>query len=422
MRRTLVTVVGSRKRVNLAVPSDAPISHLVDTLAQKCGEPLGGVTWALASSGSGTLPADRTLHDCGVNDGEVLYLASDGDAAIQANRFHSPRELTRALLPRKVPAWRRGLQAAQQAIAPNHVAAGEVNPARSPAPAALSAWQPDRAIDRGLRAWRATSYESLLEERIVEPRLRRCVTIAVMSPKGGVGKTTVSALVGTLVAQLRRDRVVAVDSNPDFGSLGRSLAPNHRNYVDDLVHLLSIPSLSVTSLDAHLGRAANGLMVVPAPTDPARMAALDENSYLQVIRRLQAMVGIIVLDCGTGLHEPPARAAAKAADQVILVTDSDPATASIVVDGARLLTQSPSRLILVVNKVPSGRVPVNVDLLGQYVPRARGLVIIPAHRRAAARVSMGTFRWQEAPRKWRTAVRELAAVLAADWAELGNSG
>jgi Mrp family chromosome partitioning ATPase len=55
-------------------------------------------------------------------------------------------------------------------------------------------------------------------------QLRRCVTVAVMSPKGGVGKTTLTALLGSLFALLRRDRIVAIDNNPDFGALGRALA------------------------------------------------------------------------------------------------------------------------------------------------------------------------------------------------------
>src|SRR5262249_26976011 len=160
----------------------------------------------------------------------------------------------------------------------------------------------------------------------------RCVTIAVLSPKGGVGKTTVTALLGTLFALLRRDRVVAVDTNPDFGSLGRSLAPAHAVYVDDLLAVLDGPDLRVTALDASLGRAVQGRMVLPVPNDPERMARLDEDTYTRVVRRLQALVGMVLLDCGTGLNDPATRAALAMADQVLLVTDADPSTASLVAE------------------------------------------------------------------------------------------
>ncbi len=426
MRRVLITVVGPRRRVNLAVPAEPPLGELMVTLVEKCGEQADadGRSWQVSHSTMGRLPLGRSLRDCGVLDGSILYLAADPAAPGQgagSDRFHSPLDLTRALLPRRLGLRQRAGLALREgfAVAPAGDRSRGASGDEPPTPAALSAWQPDGRLHRALRTWRSTGYEARLEERIVAPRLRRCVTIAVMSPKGGVGKTTVAALIGTLVALLRRDRVVAIDTNPDFGSLGRSLVPDHTTYVDDLTHLLAIPSLTVSALDAHLGRAPNGLMVVPAPTDPARMANLDEDAYLNVIRRLQAMVGVMVLDCGTGLQEPPARAALKAADQVVLVTDADPATASIVVEGSRLLSQAPSRVVLVVNRVPRGRVPLDTEALGRHVRRARGLVLVPAHRRAAARLSIGTFDWREAPAPWRVAIRELLAILASDWSDLG---
>src|SRR5262249_37667857 len=161
-------------------------------------------------------------------------------------------------------------------------------------------------------------------------------TIAVLSPKGGVGKTTVCALLGTLFALLRRDRIVAVDANPDFGSLGRSLTPGHDVFVDDLLEVLDSPELTVTALDANLGRAVHGLMVLPGPGEPERMSRLDERAYTLVLRRLQGMVGMLLLDCGTGLNGHGARAALATADQVLLVSDADPSTASLVAEAAAL--------------------------------------------------------------------------------------
>ena len=63
--------------------------------------------------------------------------------------------------------------------------------------------------------WRETDYGNRLDRAIQAPQLRRCVTIALMSPKGGVGKTTLTALLGSMLAMTRRDRIVAVDNNLD---------------------------------------------------------------------------------------------------------------------------------------------------------------------------------------------------------------
>jgi Flp pilus assembly CpaE family ATPase len=173
-------------------------------------------------------------------------------------------------------------------------------------PAALTRERRLGPIARARLTWHATDYLEGLEALITAPRLVRCVTIAVMSPKGGVGKTTVTTLLGTLLAQLRRDRIVAIDTNPDYGSLGRTLAPGHNVFVDDLLEVLGHPALTVAQLDTSLARAQHGLLVLPAPTDPERMARLDEQAYRRVISRLQEMVSVIVLDCGTGLWEPAA--------------------------------------------------------------------------------------------------------------------
>jgi MinD-like ATPase involved in chromosome partitioning or flagellar assembly len=140
-------------------------------------------------------------------------------------------------------------------------------------------------------------------------------------------------------------------------------------------------------LDQHLGRAFEGLMVLPAPTDPERMARLDEHSYRRVIERLQSLVGILVLDCGTGLQEPAARAAQATADQIILVSDAQPATASLVAEAAGLLSTVGPPLTLVVNKMPASAKEARIDLEGleELVPDAHGLVMIEDDERRAAR-------------------------------------
>lgn len=288
-----------------------------------------------------------------------------------------------------------------------------------PTPTGLTLATKSSASERARQSWQSTDYPEQLNQRIVTPRLRRCATIAVISPKGGVGKTTVSALIGTLLALIRRDRIVAIDANPDFGSLGRLLTPRHELFVDDLLKSMDSPDMTVTSLDSHLGRAAHGLMVLPAPTDPARMELLDEAAYGKVIRRLKEFVGIVVLDCGTGLQEPASRAALATADQLVLVTDAEPATASLVAEAARLLEHTGKPLVLVVNKLPPKGNRLDLDRLGLFMPQARGLCAIPSNPSAAARLAGGAFNWRDAPEAWQLAGRELVSVLLADWERLG---
>ena len=55
-----------------------------------------------------------------------------------------------------------------------------------------------------------------LAARIEQP-IRNDYRVALLSLKGGVGKTTVTVGLGATFASLRGDCVVAVDANPDFG-------------------------------------------------------------------------------------------------------------------------------------------------------------------------------------------------------------
>jgi MinD-like ATPase involved in chromosome partitioning or flagellar assembly len=133
------------------------------------------------------------------------------------------------------------------------------------------------------------------------------------------------------------------------------------------------------------------------------------------------MVGVIVLDSGTGLHEPPARAALATADQIVLVSDGEPATASLVVEAAAVLRRDGAPIWLVMNKA-SEATRLDLRAFGAVIPHARGLVEVSTEMAAARAVASGRFNWQEAPRTWRRSLRELAAALVLEWPTLGIAG
>jgi MinD-like ATPase involved in chromosome partitioning or flagellar assembly len=439
MNTCAVTIAGPDRRVDLVVSTETPIAELIPTfveLSMDDAPPDNGRSpvWTVAPPGHQPLPLDRTLGQCGVADGAVLALTelrsaamappkpAEVDRTIETTRRGTPRERTLAALPEELS----GSERLGRAIKALFGYEEEPPIVESPEPTTqskrelLTKPQQRSPRERARQSWRDTDYEARLDRAIAAPRLTRCATIAVVSPKGGVGKTTTTVLLGSLLARVRRDRIVAVDTNPDFGSLGRTLTPDHQVFVDDLGDVLEQPDLSVTALDRHLGRAFEGLMVLPAPTDPSRMAQLNEESYRRVISRLQTMVGVLVLDCGTGLQEPAARAAQAAADQIVLLSDAHPATASLVAEAADLLHTAGPPLTLVVNKMPRKR-DTRLDLGGleSLVPDAHGLVTLDEDLRSATKVASGEYSWDDAPPQWRRAIRELAVSLQADWPALG---
>jgi type VII secretion integral membrane protein EccD len=78
-----ITVVGQQRRVDLAVPANAPIAEYVMQIANMSGDlyadqysDAGGLppAWSLALAGNPALPLESSLADAGITDGQVLYL------------------------------------------------------------------------------------------------------------------------------------------------------------------------------------------------------------------------------------------------------------------------------------------------------------------------------------------------------------
>src|ERR1700729_1328372 len=77
--RSRVTVIGTRKRVDVALPAAAPIGEHSAGLASLCGPAQASPgalppAWSLAVAGGAPLPLSASLEESGVLDGQVLYL------------------------------------------------------------------------------------------------------------------------------------------------------------------------------------------------------------------------------------------------------------------------------------------------------------------------------------------------------------
>ena len=423
--------------IRVSTLTDVPLRELLPDLLELAALP-DHDGWGLGPVGGDVYPREPTLAELGVVDGALLALrelagrgSTDRESATTPRMIPSPRgpneqpggrplsDRSARLLPLRLSIPARCLTVvgalARSDRGERHDDDGEsgvLRPAEFTRPARLS------PLARAREAWAHSDYRGRLEQAIAAPRLLRCVTIAVVSPKGGVGKTTTTALLGSLLAFLRRDRVIAVETNPDWGSLGRRLVPNHPVFIDELLAgALSDPDISPARLDAQLGRGPDGLMVAPAPTDPDRAANLDESAYRTLFARLSELVGMLVLDCGTGLDDPPARAALACADQLVVVCDDQPDTASIVAEAATWLRHAGPPLLLVVNNLRRGS---RIDLLAleRATDFAHGLAVVPRDESGAGQLHNSRFTWRHAREGWQIPIRELAALLAADWQRL----
>ena len=220
--------------------------------------------------------------------------------------------------------------------------------------------------------------------------------VAVLSLKGGVGKTTTTVGLGATLASLRGDRVIAVDANPDRGTLSDKVHLETAATVRDLLNERGQIE-RYADVRAFTSQSGSRLEVLASDRDPTVSVAFSENDYCEVARVLEHYYSICITDCGTGLLHSAMAGVLRLADQIILVSSPS-------VDGARSASATLDWLAahdygdLVQNAVvvlsvirPGSRSTVDLDRLEQhFAARCRAVTRIPfdAHLEEGAELEL----------------------------------
>ena len=126
--------------------------------------------------------------------------------------------------------------------------------------------------------------------------------VAVFSPKGGVGRTTVSVNLAVAAAQTGK-RVALVDASFQFGDVGVLLNLNPRNKsIADLAGELQ--SGEAESLDTFVITHSSGVKVLLAPPSPEQAELIGALAVKRVLQGLRAQYDLVVVDCPSSFNEP----------------------------------------------------------------------------------------------------------------------
>ncbi len=254
--------------------------------------------------------------------------------------------------------------------------------------------------------------EAELERRIrTQPALTRANTIALISPKGGVGKTTSTFLTGNLLATHLKLRAIAVDANPDFGTLAR-LVPDDRRSRRSLADLLEDADRLRTAaeLTPYVSRLPTGLHVLGSPGDAELTASLGPERYGELVAFLATFYEVVLLDLGTGVAGPLARFAIERADQVVLVTTPEWVTSTVVLEALSYVQHG--HTTVAINKSPPGSIAVDViedRFRAKHLHRA---VTIPHDDGLAAMLDSGSYALESLRWRTRLAVKRLGLAVA----------
>ncbi|MFB7129529.1 MinD/ParA family protein [Kitasatospora sp. NPDC056273] len=264
---------------------------------------------------------------------------------------------------------------------------------------------------------KAAAAEKARKLEIIRTPVLSCYRIAVISLKGGVGKTTTTTALGATLASERQDKVIAIDANPDAGTLGRRVKRQTGATIRDLVtaipHLRSYMDIrQFTSQDLN-----SGLEILANDVDPAVSTTFNDSDYRQVIDVLGRQYPIILTDSGTGLLYSAMRGVLDLADQLIIVSTPSvdgASSASTTLDwlSAHGYADLVQRSITVVSGVRETSKMIKVeDIVAHFQTRCRGVIVVPFDESLAAGAEVNLDMMRP---KVREAYFELATLVGED--------
>ena len=126
--------------------------------------------------------------------------------------------------------------------------------------------------------------------------------VAVFSPKGGVGRTTIAVNLAVAAASLGGRRVALMDASFQFGDVGVLLNLNPKNKsIADLTSQLETGELE--ELDSYMIEHSSGVRVLLAPSSPEQAELITAMHARRVVERLRAEHDLVVVDCPSSFND-----------------------------------------------------------------------------------------------------------------------
>lgn len=237
--------------------------------------------------------------------------------------------------------------------------------------------------------------------------------VPVLTRKGGVGKTTVSTLLGMALALVREDRIIAIDANPDRGTLAERISKSTRFTVRDVVNRAAAID-GFTDFSTMVSRDITRLDVLASDSDPMLSEAFNEGDYNVVADMAARYYSIVLTDCGTGIVHSVMRPTLQRANGLVIVSGGS-------VDEARLASETLTWLeangygdlvrnaVVALNTATQATQLVKLDEIEQHFKtRVRAVVKIPYDDALAAG---SVIKFTELKKGTQQAARELAALV-----------
>lgn len=158
--------------------------------------------------------------------------------------------------------------------------------------------------------------------RRISRQLQGSYNTAILSLKGGIGKTSTTVGVGLTLAEYRGDAPCAIDANPDSGDLveralgeGIYQQASPRTITDLLENIQSIDSLTALARYMHH---AGRLHLIAGEQDPEVSDSLTAEEYLRIRKLIASYYSVALTDCGTGVTHNAMSGILQSADNLVI--------------------------------------------------------------------------------------------------------
>ena len=158
--------------------------------------------------------------------------------------------------------------------------------------------------------------------RRISRQLQGSYNTAVLSLKGGIGKTSTTVGVGLTLAEFRGDAPCAIDANPDSGDLveralgeGIYQQSSPRTITDLLKNIESVDSLTALARYMHH---AGRLHLIAGEQDPEVSDSLTAAEYLRIRKLISNYYSVALTDCGTGVTHNAMSGILQSADNLVI--------------------------------------------------------------------------------------------------------
>lgn len=286
---TAPTPFVEQREVSPAAQQPAPPPLLPKPTAPTSAQPRWGAEESAGAAPSLVPAPVRELAGSGVRPPKWDWGGPAGGNELRSEQI-SAAEL---IAPRKIPSsrgWRKLLY---------KVSFGAINTGESP----------DEQVLRGLRAAVATN-------------LRGTYSVVILGGKGGVGKTSMAAAIGSTVASLRKDKTIALDANPDRASnLADRIDPTANSSYKEVLsdqHLLGY-----SDIRSHVGQNQTGLDVLGNRHQSDR-PPLNTETYSAAHDALKRFYSVLISDSGTDVDHAVVPGLMGNADALIMVASTAP--------------------------------------------------------------------------------------------------